>query len=141
MEKMTRAKRGSGCIYRIKKDSGNWYLKYHVNGKAQYENSGSQDRRIAEKILKQRLAKKTLGQLLPGATKITFENMEEDIINDYKINGRKSLDRVKLSIENLRESFAGNRAENITTDRIKIYVCEAQAEGAANATVNRDLPP
>jgi integrase len=65
--------------------------------------------------------------------------MEEDIVNDYKINGKKSLDRVKLSIENLREFFAGNRAETITTDRIKSYVREAQAEGFANASINRDL--
>ena len=78
MEKKKRGKRGDGCIYRINKDSGNWYIKYYVNGNPHYENSGSPERAIAEKILKDRLAKKLLGQLVPGAGRISFEQMETD---------------------------------------------------------------
>jgi integrase len=138
MENIHRRKRGEGCIYQVK-NSANWYVKYYFGGKYYVEASGSSDRKIAEKILKDRLAKKMLGRLVPGAARITFEDMEQYILDDYKTNGKKSLDRVKISLANLREYFAGYRAESITTDKINYYKRERQAEGAANASINRDL--
>ena len=138
MENEQRRKRGEGCIYQVN-NSVNWYIKYYLGGKYYVEASGSSDRKIAEKILKDRLAKKTLGRLVPGAAKVTFEDMEQYILDDYKTNGKRSLDRVKISLENLREYFAGWRAEALTTDRINVYKRERQTEGAANASINRDL--
>jgi integrase len=138
MEKQKRGKRGEGCIYQVK-NSANWYIKYYLNGKYYVEASASSDRKVAEKILKDRLAKKTLGRLVPGAARVTFEDMEQYILDDYKTNGKRSLDRVKISLENLREYFAGCRAEALTTDKINVYKRERQAEGAANASINRDL--
>lgn len=133
-----RRKRGEGSIYPVK-GSINLHIKYYLNGKPYYESTGSPDRRVAEKLLKERLARKILGQLVPGASHITFESMAEDLENDYIVNGKRSLDRVKLSIEHLKAFFAGSRAASITTDRIKIYIRERQADHAANATINRDL--
>jgi len=54
-------------------------------------------------------------------------------------NGKKSLDRVKLSVANLGEFFSGYRAEELTTDKINYFKRERQAEGAANTSINRDL--
>ena len=138
METQQRRRRGEGCIYQVK-TSRNWYIKYYLNGKYHVEATGSADKKIAEKLLKDRLAKKTLGRLVPGAARVTFEDMEQYILDDYKTNGKKSLDRVKISIENLREYFAGCRAEALTTDKINVYKRERQNEGAANASINRDL--
>jgi integrase len=133
-----RRKRGDGCIYQVK-NSANWYIKYFSRGKYHVEATGSADKKIAEKMLKDRLAKKTLGRLVPGSSRVTFEDMEQYILDDYKTNGKRSLDRLKLCLENLREHFSGFRAETITTDRINVYKRERQAEGAANASINRDL--
>jgi integrase len=133
-----RRKRGDGCIYRVR-NSVNWYIKYFSNGKYHVEATGSADKKVAEKVLKDRLAKKTLGRLVPGSSRVTFEDMEQYILDDYKINGKRSLDRIKLSLENLREYFSDCRAEAITTDKINVYKRERQAEGAANASINRDL--
>jgi len=138
MENQQRRKRGEGCIYQVK-NSANWYIKYYLGGKYHVEASGSSDRKIAEKILKDRLAKKTLGRLVPGAARVTFEDMEQHILDDYKTNGKKSLDRVQICMDNLREYFAGCRAEAITTDKINAFKRERQAEGAANGSINRDL--
>jgi integrase len=138
MEKQQRRKRGEGCIYQVK-NSSNWYIKYYLNSRYHVEATGSPDKKIAEKLLKDRLAKKTLGRLVPGAAKVTFEDLEQYILNDYKTNGKKSLDRVKISLENLREYFVGCRAEALTTDKINVYKRERQNEGAANASINRDL--
>jgi integrase len=138
VEKKKRGKRGEGCIYRVK-GSANWYLKYYVNGKPCVEATGSPDRKIAENILKGRMAKKTLGLLVPGAEKVTFDKMKVDILNDYKINGKKSIIRLENSLHNLTEFFGGDKAQVITTDRIKGYARERQAEGAENGTINREL--
>lgn len=138
MEKYKRRKRGEGCIYSVK-GSANWYLKYYVNGKPCVEATGSPDRKLAEKILKGRMAKKTLGLLVPGAEKVTFDKMKSDVLNDYIINGKKSLGRLKICLESLTEFFGGDRAQAITTDRIKVYARERQAECAANGTINREL--
>lgn len=133
-----RGKRGEGHIYQ-QKGSVNWYIKYHINGKPYTEASGSPDRRVAEKLLKDRIAKKTLGQLIPGTDRVTFENMATDVTNDYKVNGKKSFNRMVDSLDHLKSYFGGYKAQAITTDRIKAYSLERQENGAANGTINREL--
>src|SRR5262249_7373052 len=46
---------------------------------------------------------------------------------------------VKLSVKHLRRTFALDRALDITTDRVKKYIASRQREGAANASVYREL--
>ena len=121
------------------KNSSNWYIKYYSHGRYYVEATGSSDRKIAEKLLKDRVAKKTLGRLVPESSRVRFEDMEQFILDDYKTDGKRSLDRIKICLENLREYFAGYRADAITTDRVNAYKRERQAEGAANASINRDL--
>ncbi len=71
--------------------------------------------------------------------KIRFEELAQDLINDYRVNGKRSIDRVELSLKHLKGFFEGVRAIDITTDRIKAYILQRQEEGAENATVNREL--
>jgi integrase len=70
---------------------------------------------------------------------VTFDELAEDLKTDYKIEGNKSLDRVKLSISHLEKVFKGMRAMEINTPRIKKYIDIRLEEGAANATINREL--
>jgi len=74
-----------------------------------------------------------------GFERTTFENLAEMLMNDYRANGRRSLDRAEDSIEHLRARMAGVRACDITADRVTAYVAARRADGAANATVNREL--
>jgi hypothetical protein len=90
MENEQRRKRGEGCIYQVN-NSVNWYIKYYLGGKYYVEASGSSDRKIAEKILKDRLAKKTLGRLVPGAAKVTFEDMEQYILDGLQDKWQEKL--------------------------------------------------
>ena len=135
---MGKRRRGEGCIYRPK-GTANWWIKYHLNGKPYAETSGSPDRRAAEKLLKGKLARRTLGQLIPGTDRITFEDMTTDVTNDYKVNGKKSFNRMVDSLDHLKSYFVGYKAQAITTDRIKAYSRERQENGAANGTINREL--
>lgn len=71
--------------------------------------------------------------------KVRFDELAEDVINDYKMNGKKSLDRVKLSIKHLMKDFEGHRVTDISTSHIQTFIVRRQSEGASNATINREL--
>ena len=65
--------------------------------------------------------------------------MEDMIIKDYKINKRKSLDRLENSINHLKQYFDGMKADKISPADIDNYVDKRLEEGAMNATINREL--
>ncbi len=79
------------------------------------------------------------GTYVPGADRTTFEDLATLLLNEYRANGRRSLDRVEDAVAHLRECFGGDKARTITTDRTIAYVRQRQEAGAANATINREL--
>ena len=128
-----------GCIYK-QKNGKSWTIKYYRNGKPYRENTHSEKHADAERLLKLRegmIAQGTFQGL--RAEKTLFDELAKDLITDYEINGRKSLDRVKLSIDHLKQYFKDYRANDIGTDKVKQYIAFRQGEGAENGTVNREL--
>jgi integrase len=77
----------------------------------------------------------------PGliANRVRFDDLAEDLMNDYKINARKSLERAEISVKHLKGVFSGIRVADITSDRINDYILRRQKEGASNGTINREL--
>jgi integrase len=61
------------------------------------------------------------------------------VCDDYRANARRSLDRMEDAIVHLRRFFGPARAIEITGDRTTAYAAARQREGAANATINREL--
>lgn len=117
-----------------------WWIKYHRNGKPYRESSRSDERRKAERLLKRRLAEVETGQFRGLRTeRVRFDELAADLENDYAINRRKSATRSSRSIGHLKRFFEGWRAVEVTTDRIREYIAKRQNEGAANATINREL--
>jgi integrase len=116
-----------------------WWIAYYHNGEELRESSHSREEKEAIKLLKRRV--QDLGRGIVGTKeeRVTFEQMVEDLKNDYKVNGKRSLDSVELSIRHLSEFFAGDKARHITTDRVRQYIAKRQGEGAANASINREL--
>jgi len=55
------------------------------------------------------------------------------------VNGRKSLFRVEISLRHMDKYFGSMRVNQITTTHINQYIEARLAEGAANATINREL--
>jgi integrase len=78
---------------------------------------------------------------LPGIyfDRVKFGELAEDFLRDYRINHRKSLDRAENSIEHLNRYFEGYRVPDITSPKIEDYIETRLKEGAANATINREL--
>ena len=67
------------------------------------------------------------------------DELLSDLITEYEVNGRKSLERVKISVEHIKQSFSGARAHAVDTAHIRAYVAERQGAQASNATINREL--
>ena len=72
--------------------------------------------------------------------KIKVAELAEDFLQDYRINGLKSLDDAEARWRlHLQEWFGHLRAAHVGTDTIKGYIEKRQQEGASNATINREL--
>jgi hypothetical protein len=77
---------------------------------------------------------------IPGIVfeRVHFDELASDYLTDYKINGRKSLDRARVAVNHLSKFFEGMRAPEITTASVRTYIDRRMEEGAANATINRE---
>ncbi|UCF74125.1 MAG: tyrosine-type recombinase/integrase [Deltaproteobacteria bacterium] len=126
-----------GTIY---KRGQTYWLKYYRNGKPYYESTRSTKEADAKKLLKKREGEISEGKL-PGVyfDRVRFDELAEDFLTDYRVNQKKSLKKAKESVAHLKRHFEGYRAIQITTPRIQDYIEMRQGEGAANATINREL--
>jgi len=126
-----------GTIY---KRGQTYWLKYYRNGKPYYESSKNSKETEAKKLLKKREGEISEGKL-PGIyfDRVRFDELAEDLLRDYRINQKKSLVRVNRGIEHLKGHFEGFKVSQITTPKIQDYIETRQDEGAANATINREL--
>lgn len=153
-----------GSLYKRGKT---YWIKYYRNGKCFRESSGTTKKMVADKLLKRKEGEIAEGKV-PSIIfeKVTFDELAEGFILDYRINNKKSLDRAELSVKHLRTEFGGARIPNITTPQIQRYVAERMKwtcevcehrfhfnderhcpkcgntkvkKGAANATINREL--
>jgi integrase len=122
---------------------------------------------VAKKILERREGDIAQGKV-PGIQfdKVTFDELAEEFLRDYRINQKKSLPRAEICIKQLNKGFAGSRITEITTPRIQEYVSERMKwsckkcqtnfhptgglkcprcgetkliKGASNATINREV--
>ncbi len=127
-----------GMIY---KRGSVWWIKYYQNGKPLRESTKSKKEADAKRLLKKREGEISEGKP-PGIyfDKIRFEELAEDLLLDYQVNGLKTWDKVEMMIRrHIGPFFHDMRAVNITTSRIEKYIAHRQAEDAANATINREL--
>ena len=129
--------RGAGRIYQRGRI---WWIQYCHRGNIYRESSHSENEKVARRLLRTKLGKIAVGGFQgPKVDKTTFEEMKGDIQNDYKVNGRKSISKINLSISHLGKMFDFDKMIDITTDRIKAYIVQRQDEKASNATINREL--
>jgi integrase len=117
-----------------------WWIKYYRDGRPIRESTKTEKEKEAGRILRSREGDVAKGRpVMPRADRVRFEELSADFINDYKVNGKRSLDRAERSVAHLKAHFGGWRAVNITTPAIRAYIEKRQREKAANATINREL--
>ncbi len=127
-----------GCIYR-RKNSKHYWIKYYRHGKQFAESTNSDKMEVAKRILKLREGEISEGKM-PGVCfdRTTFEELMEDYLADYQINGKRTVPRAERCKKFLLKEFRGMRAPEITTTAIKRYI-EKRLEHVSKATVNREL--
>ena len=129
-----------GSIFRRKED-GPWYIQYYLRGKCVQESSRSKKKTVAKRLLAQRESELENGKpQRPRLNRVTFNELAEDLLQDYRLNGRKSLVTAEYSVETLRKFFGGTmRARDIGTTEIRDFIEERLEAEVSNSTINREL--
>jgi integrase len=129
--------RGHGRIFRR---GSVWWVAYYHRGREYRESTRSELERDARRLLRERLRVAGTPQFIgPSADKLTFEDLADGYLTDYRINAKRSIRDAERAVRWLRQTFSLNRALDITSDRIAAYVDSRLAEKVKPATVNREL--
>jgi integrase len=132
--------RGTGSVFQMKGGKTLW-IKYHRNGKPIRESARTTKVKDAEKLLRARLAAISTGTYVGlKLEKVCICELADDLIREYRINGRKSIDDLQARWElHLKPFFGVLRAVEVTSQLVARYIDARQQEGAENATINREL--
>ncbi|MBU1387749.1 MAG: site-specific integrase [Proteobacteria bacterium] len=117
-----------------------WWIKFYRNGKCFRESTESTKKMVAKKVLARKEGDIAKGKI-PGVRfdKVTFEDLADSFLKDYKINQKKSLVKAQRSVNHLKKSFERVNVPQITTPKINEFIESRINDGAANATINREL--
>ena len=131
--------RGTGSVY-LQKGSAVWWVKCHRNGKPYRESTHTTNEKKAQDFLKQRLGEIVTGNFCgPKTERVRIDELADDFLRDYRINGKKSLEdaeaRWKLHI---KPFFGDVRAIDVSSGLIARYVDKRNEQKAKNATINRE---
>ena len=136
---MGKRARGNGGVFQVK-GSRFWWISYQLNGKTNRESSGELTKTAAAGKLKARLLAIGNGNFLgPRIEKITVDELYEDLVQDYRINGQAVEWAESVWNVHLKDFFPGMRAANLGSNQIAAYVEKRRKENTAPATVNREL--
>lgn len=117
-----------------------WWINFTYNGRQERHSTETDDKKLAEKIYHKVMTDVIEGKWFASPLEdVTFDELAEDFLSDYRINLRKSLWRAEIYVKRLENSFKGRKACDITTNDIKRYMAERHQTGVSNATVNREL--
>jgi integrase len=128
-----------------------WWVRYSRNGRRYEESSRSAKKTDAITLLKMREGDGAHGvPVTPQIGRLRFEDAVGDVVNDYTVNGKRSLAHVARRIRlHLTPWFGGRRMAAVTTDDVRTFIAARQAStprddgteapGASNAEINREL--
>lgn len=138
VEHMKKRKPRTGSVY---PRGGKYWIKYYRRGQPFRESSHSDSYEDAELLLKRRQGEVVTGKFAGLAVeRIRMAELFNDVVDDYKTNGRRSLTQLESRLKNhLRPAFGEIRAAEFSTGDIKRYVARRKREDASNATINREL--
>jgi integrase len=117
-----------------------WHIYYSRGGQRFWESSHSDKKQDALDLLAQRQAEAAAGYTGVSASKIRLSALFEMVVDDYIQEGKRDLYIVKKRIAaHLTKKLGHVRAADFGTDGAQRYIKSRRAEGASNATINREL--
>jgi hypothetical protein len=129
--------RGDGTIFQ----RGNvLWIAYSFRGKSYRESTHTSDEKIARKLLKKRLKQvERPGFVGPKEDRWTLADMKARIEASYERKQNRSSKTVEYCFKHLEAGFQFRRVIDITTPAVQEYTTKRLQEGAARASVNREL--
>lgn len=135
--------RGDGQVY---KRGDTFWICYWHRGQRYRKSAKTTSETVARKLLRERLADSGRGRTAAiTSSKVTFEQMAQAYLNDYRTNGKRSLKSAKGNVEQLRKFFGDDLAIDIKTPAIREFIRAMQekphqrGKRYANASINRYL--
>ena len=124
----------------LRKRGNVWWIRYYRNGGRHEESSRSGKKQVAIDLLK--IREGDIAKGVPVSARVNqlrFNEAAQDVTNDYRSNGHRSLEQLQRGIRlHLLPFFGDRRMSQINTADIRRYITARQQEGAANATINRE---
>ena len=126
-----------GSIYRR---GHTYWIKYYRGGRPFRESTQSGKVTEAKRLLALREGQVVEGRF-PGlrVEKVRIEELARDYLRDYEINGRASIRDARRYARIFTETFGNMRVVELRSDHIDLYIDQRRKQGAANATINREL--
>jgi len=105
------------------------------------ESTHKTDEKEAQDFLTLRLGEIVTGNFSgPKTERVRIDELADDFLRDYRINGKRSLDDVEARWKlHLKPFFGDLRAIDVSSDLVARYVEKRQEQKAKNATINREL--
>jgi integrase len=117
-----------------------WWIKYYRDGVPMRESTESDKESVAKNLLKQREGDISRGvPITPQTNRATFDDLADDVLNDYKVNQRRTIKDATRRLQDLREVFGDRKAAGITVADVRQYAAKRLADGLSNASVNHEL--
>jgi hypothetical protein len=118
-----------------------WWVRYYRDGRRFEESAESDKYEDAVRLLRVREGAIANGSpVTPKIGRLRFDEAADDVLNDYRVNGKRSLDDVQRRFTlHLTPFFGGRRLSTLTTSDVRAYVAQRQTEDASNGTINREL--
>jgi site-specific recombinase XerD len=129
-----------GRVYRHLHSRFFW-IKYHVDGEVVRESTRSVHRGEAVKFLRSRMEKIAAGTPSPAAIeRTTLAELEQALLDDYRVNGRRPAPRVAIALAHLKAHFGRScRLVTLSFERLNAYVAERMKSGRTAATARCEL--
>ena len=132
--------RGTGSLIK-KPNSRFYYAQVYEHGRKRTISLKTDKEWLAERKLRKLTSATERGEILPtDVARITYEELRDALIEDYKLSGRRSLYKGRLtSTIHLDEFFKNYTVLQITPDAIRKFTLARKAAGESPSTTNRSL--
>src|SRR5579862_4044318 len=116
----------NGMLYRR---GSVWWIKYYRNGIPMRESSGSDKETVAKSLLRKQLGDIERGvPVTPQLNRCTFNELAADVLNDYRVNQRRTIKDAERRIKRLDGAFGDRKAANITVADVREYIVKRLAD-------------
>jgi integrase len=133
-----RRRRPEGCVYR--RGQVFWVKWTDAYGRTRYRSAGSPDRTVAENVLRDELKRKADGLAAsPDPRRTLVDDLVEALKNRYRVEGRRSIERLEDAVEHLLRMFSRVPAAQVKGADVLRYANLRLEEKAKPATINREL--